>query len=221
MSDLHPLSKEKCEQDSGPEKTIWHQMSIVPLSPGFRAVKGDILQLTAHGENKLLIHGCNCFRTMSAGLAPQIKERYPAVYEADLRTEHGGYGKLGTISTAVVKNSEGHHLIIVNAYIQYHYGRRHQTAPHLPTDLQYPATDSNRPGHADLEAIRRCFRLVAERFPDKEIYYPQIGAGLAGGPWSTIHEIIDRELAERRRVLVIYQRSKSGARSAGSKKKTP
>ena len=46
------------------------------------------------------IHSCNCFHTFGAGIALQIKRKYPELYEADAK--HGPAGdrnRLGTFST--------------------------------------------------------------------------------------------------------------------------
>ncbi|MGA8944018.1 MAG: hypothetical protein WB502_15090 [Thermoactinomyces sp.] len=41
--------------------------------------QGDLLQ----SDCTVIAHQCNCFATMGAGIAKQIKERYPEAYEAD------------------------------------------------------------------------------------------------------------------------------------------
>ena len=37
--------------------------------------KGDLLDLFYHKKIDILVHGCNCFNTMGAGIAKQIDTR--------------------------------------------------------------------------------------------------------------------------------------------------
>jgi O-acetyl-ADP-ribose deacetylase (regulator of RNase III) len=48
-------------------------------------------------------------------------------------------------------------------------------------------------------------RLIKQNFSGKRIGYPLIGAGLAGGDWKIISEIIDQELKGEDHTVVIYQ----------------
>ena len=68
-----------------------------------KTIKGDLVKLAIKGEFDLIIHGCNCFCTMGAGIAKTIKQKFPEAYEADLKTEKGDKAKLGTISWAKAK----------------------------------------------------------------------------------------------------------------------
>ncbi len=67
-----------------------------------KRIEGDLIRLANLGHFDVIIHGCNCFCTMGAGIAKAIREQYPAAYEADLATEKGNRGKLGSYSSAVV-----------------------------------------------------------------------------------------------------------------------
>ena len=58
---------------------------------------------------------------------------------------------------------------------------------------------------ADYAAIRAAMQQVKAQFAGKRIGYPKIGAGLAGGDWATIAQIIDEELAGEQHTLVLYQ----------------
>lgn len=141
-------------------------------------VEGDLLDLAGKGRFDVIIHGCNCFCIMGAGIAKNIRHQYPAAYEADQLTAKGDRKKLGTYSTAEVPG-----LIVVNAYTQYGYGRH--------GDL------------VDYTAVRNVFRSIARDFSGRRIGYPKIGAGLAGGDWDTISQIIDEELANEDHALVV------------------
>ena len=79
-----------------------------------KITKGDLIKLALDGEFDVIVHGCNCFCTMGAGIAKQIKNSFPIAYAADLETNKGDRSKLGTCSVAVVND-----LTVVNAYTQY------------------------------------------------------------------------------------------------------
>ena len=147
--------------------------------------KGDLIQKARAGEFDVIVHGCNCFCTMGAGIAKTIKQIFPAAYQADLATIAGDRSKLGTYSAASVEVLTKA-LVIVNAYTQYQWrggGRK-----------------------ADYDAIRRVFRLVKQDYTGKRIGYPAIGAGLAGGDWSIIAAIIEEELAEEEHTFVEWEK---------------
>lgn len=148
-------------------------------------VKGDLIKLAIEGEFDLIIHGCNCFCTMGAGIAKTIKQTFPEAYKADLATQKGDKLKLGTISWAKSKTKNGE-LIIVNGYTQFNWrGRRRKV---------------------DYEAIKEVFKTVKEEFSGLRIGYPAIGAGLAGGDWQIISEIIEEQLKDEDHTFVEYQK---------------
>ena len=137
-----------------------------------KKIKGDLIKLAQKEEFDLIVHGCNCFCTMGAGIAKTIKQKFPAAYEVDLATAKGDKSKLGTITWAKVSQENGD-LIIVNGYTQFNWrgnGRK-----------------------ADYDAIRNVFKAIKEEFAGLRIGYPAIGAGLAGGSWSVISAIIEEE----------------------------
>ena len=121
---------------------------------------------------------------MGAGIAKSIKQLFPAAYEADLATEKGSRDKLGTFSSATV-DCDGRELTIVNAYTQFSW--------------------RGRGIKADYDAIRSVFASIKTDFTGKRIGYPLIAAGLAGGDWDVISQIIDDELDGENHTLVEYQ----------------
>ena len=38
-------------------------------------IKGDLIKFAINGKFDVIIHGCNCFCTMGAGIAKTIKEK--------------------------------------------------------------------------------------------------------------------------------------------------
>jgi O-acetyl-ADP-ribose deacetylase (regulator of RNase III) len=149
-----------------------------------RVLNGDLLVLAREGAFDLIVHGCNCFCMMGAGIAAAIRCEFPAAYEADLATARGDRAKLGTCSFATVEQG-GKSLTIVNAYTQYHA--------------------SGSGVLVDYDAVRNCLRWIKERFPGKRIGLPKIGAGLAGGDWQQIASIIEEELAGQDVTVVEYR----------------
>jgi len=147
-------------------------------------IKGNLIKLAQSGEFDIVIHGCNCFCTMGAGIAKQIKKAFPKAYELDKMTAKGNLDKLGTFTVAYLRNKE---LAIVNAYTQFGYGRNQC--------------------HADYDAIRSVFQSLAndikEKCPNARIGYPAIGAGHAGGDWDIISKIIDKEFEGLDHTLVL------------------
>ena len=71
---------------------------------------GDLVK-DAHNYD-VIVHGCNCFNTMGAGIALAVKRKYPEAYEVDKRTKYGDINKLGTISVAYCDD-----VIVVNGYV--------------------------------------------------------------------------------------------------------
>ncbi|WP_084068219.1 macro domain-containing protein [Desulfocicer vacuolatum] len=150
-----------------------------------KIVNGDLIKLAVDGEFDVIIHGCNCFCTMGAGIARSIKAQFPEAFQADLATKKGDRTKLGGFSHAMVTQN-GHAVIVINAYTQFHY--------------------SGNAVLADYDAITSVFRKLKVQFSGKRFGFPLIGAGLAGGDWQVISKIIDRELQGEDFTLVQYVR---------------
>lgn len=148
-----------------------------------KTIKGDLIKLAKEGNFDWIIHGCNCFCTMEAGIAKAIRAEFPEAYEGDCKTEKASKDKLGSYSHAVV-DKDGHQIIVVNAYTQHDF-----KGPGIKTDYN---------------AIRAVFKKIKADFSGKRIGYPKIGAGLAGGDWRIIAEIIDQELDGEDHTLVEF-----------------
>lgn len=153
-------------------------------------MKGDIGDIVNELINNnpqvhyVLIHGCNCFNTMGAGLAARIAKLYPEAKKVDEVTAPADRNKLGTISHVTVNQN----LSIANVYTQYHYGRDPDTV------------------YLSYGALRDGLKMVTYTFPEELdsgvcILYPQeIGCGLAGGDITEVTEIIDDVLQNRTRI---------------------
>lgn len=168
-----------------------------------KIVNGNLVTLALDGKFDVIIHGCNCFNTMGAGIAKEIKSKFPEAYQIDCKTIKGDMSKLGNITYADIKRpnkykinikisekkeinvGEGYNqLSIVNGYTQFsYYGKKCLV---------------------DYDAVRKVFKKVKKLFADKRIGYPKIGAGLAGGDWSIIEKIINEELEDEDHTLVLF-----------------
>lgn len=134
-----------------------------------KVIVGDIVEIVKNNPEIVVVHGCNCFHTMGAGVARKLSKAFPMVLNADRKTKYGDQFKLGTYSATKIPNRS----IIVNAYTQYKYGNGIKV---------------------DYNSIREVFKSIKRDFGDSPIYYPKIGSGLGGGDWSIIKDIIDEEL---------------------------
>ncbi|ENW79218.1 hypothetical protein F908_02690 [Acinetobacter sp. NIPH 284] len=145
-------------------------------------ITGDLIALAQTGEFDVIIHGCNCFCTMGAGIAKVIKQEFPEAYQADLNTIYGDKDKLGTYGQAHIKR-DNYNFIIINAYTQFNWRGQGKKA--------------------DYAAIKQVFRSIKKDFSAASIGYPMIGAGLAKGDWNIISAIIDEELEGLNHYLVV------------------
>ncbi|MEO1029135.1 MAG: macro domain-containing protein [Pseudomonadota bacterium] len=144
-------------------------------------VVGDLLELALQGQFDVIVHGCNCFHAMGAGIAKPIRQLFPEAYQADKQTPYGDRTKLGTISVAAIERGDTR-FQIVNAYTQFQWRGRGEKV--------------------DYDALGQCFEQVAEQFPSAHVGYPLIGAGLAGGDWNIIKDRIESALNDQRHTLV-------------------
>ena len=148
-------------------------------------IQGDLIEMAKAGQFDVIVqHGCNCFCTMGAGIARQIRAHFPQAWEADQDTVCGDRDKLGTYSSATVTLDNGKPLVVVNAYTQYDY-------------------KPDRP-QLDMQALTDVFARIAQDFPHAHIAYPAIGAGLAGGQWAEIHPAIEQALADHEHTYVEF-----------------
>lgn len=148
-----------------------------------KEVTGDLLVLALQGEFDVIVHGCNCFCNMGAGIAKTIKKQFPEACAADQETLPADHAKLGIYSQASIVRGDTR-FIIVNAYTQYDW--------------------RGNSVKADYAAIRKVFASLRHDFADLRIAYPLIGAGLARGDWDQIAAIIDAELAGMDHTLVRF-----------------
>lgn len=162
----------------------------------YKEVEGDLIKLAQEGEFDVIVHGCNCFCTMGAGIAPQMAKAFGAdIFDLEHPKYKGDVNKLGIIDykEVVLSARNSPHksfLTVVNAYTQYSYGRNHADGVKKPLDY---------------EALTLCLRKINIIFAGKKIGFPQIGAGLASGNWNLIQARIEAELRDCDVTVVIYK----------------
>jgi len=175
-----------------------------------KEIDGDLIELAKKGKFDVITHGCNCFCTMGAGIAPQMARAFNCdKFPMEDSKYRGDIKKLGTIdyqsqlvipvirpikiAGVEIESADfgGHPLIVVNSYTQYRYGRNHSDGDQAPIDY---------------DALTLCMRKINALFPRKTIGLPKIGAGLAGGDWNRIKGIIESELKDMNVIIVNYKK---------------
>lgn len=130
--------------------------------------KGDLLA----SNLKVIAHGCNCQGKFVSGIALQIRNTYPNVYEV-YRLKYQVLGlELGTILP--VRTLDGR--IVVNCMTQHNCGNDGRV-------------------YVDYDAVDKCMAAInsnVQNWDVPEVGFPKIGAGLGGGDWNRIEDIIVR-----------------------------
>lgn len=148
-------------------------------------VKGDLIKMFKNGAFDAIVHGCNCFHTMGAGIAGQIAEQFPQALEADKLGLYGDIDKLGRYTIAQADKG-----FIINGYTQYRPGQEER--PRL------------------YSSISTLFDNLSNDLADgSKIGIPWIGSGIAGGDWEVIEELIRVRTANMKVFAVEYVPSHS------------
>ena len=155
--------------------------------------QGDLLD----SHCNVICHQVNCSGVMGAGIAKQIRIRYPQVYPTFMCTYHSRHNVLGNIDVVLSQDFDApiedgrHRRFIINMYAQqsYNSGRR-------------------RDNQTDYAAFAKCLQALKQELSDYierskrdkdaihsfTIGFPYgIGCGLAGGNWSKVSAIIQKE----------------------------
>ncbi len=138
--------------------------------------KGNLLDFTSW---QVLVHQCNAQGKFGAGLARQIRDEYPAAYDAYMHEQAAGRLKLGSLSVAEVPGGKR----IINLVAQEEAGTDRRR-----TDYEVL--------YCGLEEIRRRLEEAHTKGRPWSLGIPQwIGCGLAGGS-PRIVEAMVRDLFE-------------------------
>ncbi|MCY7695340.1 macro domain-containing protein [Bacillus altitudinis] len=142
-----------------------------------KTVEGNILD----AEEDIICHQVNCKGVMGAGLAKQIKSKYPNVYK-DYKRLCAEQGDDLLSSVQLITTNDGK--TIANLFAQVGYGRKTK--------------------QTDDDALRSCFEHLKQTVtnPNEEnslhsIAIPYgIGCGLAGGDWTVVREMMEEVLGD-------------------------
>lgn len=145
-------------------------------------IQGDLVALFKSGEGHL-IHGCNCFHSMGAGVAKNIADTFPQAVKADLKTICGDFNKAGFYSIWFHKVN-GRLLYGINLYTQFYGG----------ADASY-------------DLIGKGFTNLNYQFKDEPIPFliPKIGCGIGGLTWGNVSEIINNTTPDINLIYVDYK----------------
>lgn len=154
-----------------------------------RIQKGNLLDAAVNGEIPVILHGCNCFHSMTGGIAAEIARRFPEVTEADRVYGSKGYlGKLGKYSLVRVDDE------LINEDTK---GKGWEDYPvKTKVTLDHPFTCINlytqyNPGKDFIESIfPPAIALVNRDFSGKTIGIPLLGTGIGGSNWEYVMGVL-------------------------------
>lgn len=140
-----------------------------------RIVNGDIFQSDAD----VIVHQVNCQGVMGSGVARQVREKYPYVFQkyqelcSRYKAEHDEKGLLGTAQ--IVKTDSNSTKYIANLFAQEKFGYDGKC-------------------YTNYDALRQCLAFVSERFKHASIAIPYLMAcHRGGGDWNKVSKIIEEE----------------------------
>lgn len=123
-----------------------------------KIINGDLLEI----ESGVICHQVNCQKVAGAGLARQIRNKWPAWYEHFLNVSP----ILGRVDLWRASDK----IMIASLYSQFGFGTKTR--------------------HTDYGAFEVCLKKLAGML--ELAYFPfGIGAGLAGGDWKVIEGLIE------------------------------
>lgn len=123
----------------------------------------------------ILVHQCNAMGVMGAGIAKEIRSRFPVVFRKYKKAYDDAELYLGFAQIVDVDEN----LSVCNLIGQTYYGRGKN--------------------FTDYDAVRQGLREVGKyaKEANKKIYIPyMMSCGLAGGDWGMILQIIDEEVPD-------------------------
>lgn len=134
----------------------------------------------------ILVHGINCRGFMGAGIAAQVRKRWPQVFDkykahcADFKPHLSRRAALlGTVQWCKIDAT----LWLVNAFTQFDPGP-----------------------NASYDAIASCFARIAGEslcLTNLPLYFPAIGCGIGGLKWPIVERIIDEQYNQGEKTLCL------------------
>lgn len=150
--------------------------------------KGDVMKAPDTGDYDMFAHGCNCFGVMGAGVALQVSRQMPWLCDIDYELLMLPENRLGSYSHVKLGG-----MFYFNLYTQYHFGGEGR-------NLNYGAI---------ISAFNSAFYAIDDDDlygykPMIKVCMPRIGAGLGGGDWSIIEEMLAYHCFERTIEFHVY-----------------
>lgn len=145
-----------------------------------KEVKGNVL----NSKVDIVVHCTNCFGVMGAGIAKQIKEKFPKVFKDYKKLCDSYKGRreelLGTCQFVRVKN-EGRRLTICNLFGQFDFG--FDRKPKLIYD-------------AFQNGLNSLFTYAFDNSLESIAFPWKIGCGYAGGDWARVSKMIEEKFMD-------------------------
>ncbi len=133
-------------------------------------------------------HCANCQQVMGSGVAKALRDKWPEVFWVDRNDKRYPKERLGSFTKTFLNKG---YRVCYNIYGQLDFRGRNIGI----MDLSYEALENGlRAVHSDM--VNNSLFSIA---------LPMIGAGLAGGDWKKIEEIINKVFGESSIKVVIYQ----------------
>lgn len=136
-----------------------------------------------NAQETIIAHGCNSMGVMGSGVARIVKEKWPRAFK-DYRNEYEKNGLfIGEVIFSVCADK-----IIANCITQQSYGR-------------------DKKQYVDYNAIRTCMSGIKEYMIQRNLNslaMPKIGAGLGGGDWPLIEDIINKVFISNSVSISVY-----------------
>lgn len=161
----------KCTFNEDDSVAFETQNTFYHLRPfgGVHTVDGDIFKSNAD----VIVHQVNCQGVMGSGVAKQVREKYPNVFEAYQKRCRDTLNPLG--HTLCVEAPDG--TVIANLFAQNKYGY-----------------DGKR--YTDYEALGECLKELRAECLGKVVAIPYLmSCARGGGDWDKVSKMIEESLA--------------------------
>lgn len=143
-------------------------------------IKCDIFESGAD----VILHQVNCQGAMNSGVAKQVREKFPKVYESyknlcDVYSENK-HALLGKAQLLAIDNVRS----IGNLFAQENYGYDGKC-------------------YTDYDALKECLNIVNDCFGNKTIAIPYLmGCARGGGDWNIVYKMIEEIFGDDINILI-------------------
>jgi hypothetical protein len=157
--------------------------------------EGNLLDL----KEGILVHGCNCLGVMGSGIAKQIKDKWPVVYNSykyESRTSGLFLGNMSVILGPGFSKIE--QLDLVKHTHVYFDSTLPDRVIVVNALTQFDTASSENEVVVDYDAISVAFAKIKMIARDTKlpVHFPLIGCGLANGKWEEVGPRIEAALGE-------------------------